>query len=156
MKIVEDKLRLEELQTTLKSSDSFWIPVFSDIYRHYVNNQISFVYIYIFDTKKEYIVPYRHMDCLCLESDHLNNLTSNANIFVLGKKRFINFYHHNTYDADLVEYFQSNKMLQLEDTDTNAHDWYNKWYYNETNVNDYIPIVKHFERCSAMKFQMSD
>mgnify|MGYP003645979832 FL=1 len=165
MKIVEDKLRLEELQTTLKSSDSFWIPVFSDIYRHYVNNQISFVYIYIFDTKKEYIVPYRHMDCLCLESDHLNNLTSNANIFVLGKKRFINFYHHNTYDADLVEYFQSNKMLQLEDTDTNAHDWYNKWYYNETNVNDYIPIVKHFERCSAMKdkfvesyntFKMSD
>ena len=42
-------------------------------------------------------------------------------------------------------------MLQLEDTDTTAHDWYNKWYYNETNVNDYIPIVKHFERCSGMK-----
>jgi len=42
-------------------------------------------------------------------------------------------------------------MLQLEDADTNAHDWYNKWYYNETNVNDYIPIVKHFERCSGMK-----
>jgi DNA polymerase I-like protein with 3'-5' exonuclease and polymerase domains len=42
-------------------------------------------------------------------------------------------------------------MLQLEDCDTIAHDWYNKWYYNETNVNDYIPIVKHYERCSAMK-----
>ena len=81
MKIVEDKLRLEELQTTLKSSDSFWIPVFSDIYRHYVNNQISFVYIYIFDTKKEYIVPYRHMDCLCLESKRLNDLTSRANMY---------------------------------------------------------------------------
>ena len=103
------------------------------------------------DTKKEYIVPYRHKDCICLESEHLNNLTSKADIYILGKKRFVNFYHHKTYDADLVEYFQSNKMLQMEDTDTNAHDWYNKWYYNETNVNDYIPIVKHYERCSGMK-----
>ena len=51
MKIVEDKTRLQELQASLQTSDSFWIPVFSDIYRHYVNNQISFVYMYIFDTK---------------------------------------------------------------------------------------------------------
>ena len=151
MKIVEDKSRLQKLQESLQTSDSLWIPVFSDIYRHYVNNQISFVYIYIIDTKKEYIVPYRHKDCICLESERLNDLTSKASIFVLGKKRFVNFYHHKTYDADLVKYFQDNQMLQLEDCDTTAHDWYNKWYYNETNVNDYVPIVKHFERCSAMK-----
>ena len=103
------------------------------------------------DTKKEYIVPFRHKDCICLESERLNEFTSKADIYILGKKRFVNFYHHKTYDADLVEYFQSNKMLQLEEADTSAHDWYNKWYYNETNVNDYIPIVKHYERCSAMK-----
>ena len=151
MKIVEDKKRLLELQQILQTSNSFWIPVFSDLYQHYVNNQLSFVYIYIMDTKKEYIVPYRHKDCICLDSEHINTLTSKADIYVLGKKRFVNFYHHKTYDADLVEYFQSNKMLQLEDADTIAHDWYNKWYYNETNVNDYIPIVKHFERCSDMK-----
>ena len=151
MKIVEDKARLQELTKSLQTSDSFWIPVFSDLYRHYVNNQVSFVYIYIVNTKKEYIVPFHHKDCVCLESEHLNRFTSKADIYVLGKKRFVNFYHHKTYDADLVEYFQSNQMLQLEDTDTNAHDWFNKWYYNETNVNDYIPIVKHFERCSEMK-----
>ena len=151
MKIVEDKSRLQELYSSLQTSNSFWIPVFSDLYKHYVNNTISFVYIYIIDTKKEYIVPYRHKDCICLESERLNDLTSKASIFVLGKKRFVNFYHHKTYDADLVKYFQDNQMLQLEDCDTTAHDWYNKWYYNETNVNDYVPIVKHFERCSAMK-----
>ena len=151
MKIVEDKPRLQELYKSLQTSNSFWIPVFSDLYRHYVNNRISFVYIYVFDTKKEYIVPFHHKDCVCLESEHLNRFTSKADIYILGKKRFVNFYHHKTYDADLVEYFQSNSMLQLEDCDTTAHDWYNKWYYNETNVNDYIPIVKHYERCSAMK-----
>ena len=151
MKIVEDKPRLQELYNSLQTSNSFWVPVFSDLYRHYVNNRISFVYIYIFDTKKEYIVPFHHKDCICLESEHLNRFTSKADIYVLGKKRFVNFYHHKTFDADLVEYFQSNQMLQLEDCDTSAHDWYNKWYYNETNVNDYIPITKHYERCSAMK-----
>ena len=151
MKIVEDKKRLQELHQVLQTSDSFWAPVFSDLYKHYVNNTISFIYIYIMDTDKEYIVPYRHKDCICLESEHLNRLTSKADIYVLGKKRFVNFYHHKTYDADLVSYFQNNKMLQLEDCDTTAHDWYNKWYYNETNVNDYVPIVKHFERCSGMK-----
>ena len=88
------------------------------------------------DTKKEYIVPFRHKDCICLESEHLNKLTSKADIYVLGKKRFVNFYHHKTYDADLVSYFQNNQMLQLEECDTTAHDWYNKWYYNETNVNE--------------------
>ena len=156
MKIVEDNTRLQALKQVLQTSNSFWIPVFSDLYRHYVNNTISFVYIYIFDTKKEYIVPFRHKDCICLESERLNEFTSQADIYVLGKKRFVNFYHHKVYDADLVEYFQSNKMLQLEDCDTNAHDWYNKWYYNETNVNDYIPIVKHFERCSEIKDKFID
>ena len=58
MKIVEDKSRLQKLQESLQTSDSLWIPVFSDIYRHYVNNQISFVYIYIIDTREQLYLKY--------------------------------------------------------------------------------------------------
>ena len=114
MKIVEDKTRLQELKQILQTSDSFWAPVFSDLYRHYVNNTISFVYIYIMDTKKEYIVPFRHKDCYNLNIELLNNLTSPNDIYVLAKKRFTNFSSLKCYDADMVAWWQTHKMLPLD------------------------------------------
>ena len=37
---------LQRVLLSLKAGDSFWIPIYSDPFQHYVNNRISFIYIY--------------------------------------------------------------------------------------------------------------
>lgn len=147
MRIIESIPELENFKDELAKSRSFWIPIYSDQYRHYVNTRLSFIYIYLIDSDDAYIVPFNHKDCICLESERLQELVSGQDIYVLNKKRFTHFYSNEVYDADLVSYWQTNLSLDLEDTDTQAHSWFAKWYHNETNINDIIPITRHYERC---------
>ena len=149
--IIESDIDFQRVQASLRSGDSFWIPVYSDKYRHYVNNRISFVYIYSIADNEDYIVPFHHMDCLNLKSEQLQHLTSHHNIFVLGKKRFQYTYGNTCYDADLFAWWHTNKMLPLDETNTAAHDMWSKWWHNETNTNDWLPITRHLERCINMR-----
>lgn len=157
MRIIECISELENFKDELAKSRSFWIPIYSDQYQHYVNTRLSFLYIYLIDSDDAYIVPFNHKDCICLEIERLRELTSPHDIYVLNKKRFIHFYSNEVYDADLVSYWQTNLSLDLEDTETPAHAWFAKWYHNETNINDIIPITRHYERCSDIvkKFMKS-
>jgi DNA polymerase I-like protein with 3'-5' exonuclease and polymerase domains len=91
------------------------------------------------------------LDCKNFNTELIQEFTSIHKIFVLAKKRF-NFTYSNTcYDADLFAWWHTGRMLTLDDTSTSAHDMWNKWWYNENNANDWLPITKHLERCQAMR-----
>jgi len=51
------------------------------------------------------------------------------------------------YDLDLFEYFQTNKPLDTNDTDTKAHDFLYRQMHKYPNANDVVPITKHYEKC---------
>ena len=53
--IIEDNNDFEYLQNSVKDSDSFWSPVYSDAYKHYTCNSLSFIYIYTIKTDLEFI-----------------------------------------------------------------------------------------------------
>ena len=151
MRIIESISELEQLKNQLKSSPSFWIPHYADFFKHYVNNSISFIYIYLINEDLDYIIPFQHTDCLNMDSDHIKDLTSTSDIYILAKKRFTHFYSDTCYDADMVAWWQTHRMLPLDETNTVAHDIWNRWWYNETNANNWLPITKHYERCVGMK-----
>ena len=44
--IVEKEEQLQDIQEALNKGDSLWIPMYSDPYSHYMNNSISFIYIW--------------------------------------------------------------------------------------------------------------
>ena len=151
MVIVENSPDLKYLQEIVYEHDSFWIPVYSDTYKHYTVNQLCFIYIYSIKHDEDFILPLRHYDCLSLNTEHVQQLTSQGDIFVLAKKRFKKFYSGKCYDADMVAWWQTHSMLPLNDTNTIAHDVWNRWWHNETNINDWLPITRHIERCRAMR-----
>lgn len=151
MVIIENDTDLKYLQKIVYEYDSFWIPVYSDTYKHYTANQLSFIYIYSVKLDEDFILPIRHYDCLSLDIEHVQHLTSQADIFVLAKKRFKKFYAGKCYDADMVAWWQTHSMLPLNDTNTIAHDVWNRWWHNETDINDWLPITRHIERCRAMR-----
>ena len=51
----------------------------------------------------------------------------------------------------MVAWWQNHKMLPLDETNTSAHDSWNRWWHNETNTHDWLPITKHIERCESMR-----
>ena len=149
--IIEDNNDFEYLQNSLKDSDSFWIPVYSDAYKHYTCNALSFIYIYSIKLDLEFILSFQHTDCINQDIERLQQVTSQGDIFVLAKKRFGKFFSGKCYDADLMAWWQTHKMLPLTDTNTAAHDIWNRWWHNETNTNDWLPITRHIERCTSMR-----
>jgi hypothetical protein len=151
MIIVESNEEFDYLKKIILKTDSFWIPMYSDVYKHYTNNSISFIYFYCINEDLEYIVPFEHKDCIGLEIERLNELTSECDIYVLSKKRFAKFYSGKCYDADLMHWWHANQMLALNETNTAAHDIWNRWWHNETNTNDWLPITRHAERCTSMR-----
>lgn len=149
--IVESSQELQHVKDAIRAGDSFWIPVYSDAYRHYRENRISFIYIYSVAEDQDYVVPFHHLDCLTFNTEQIQELQSQASIFVLGKKRFQKTFGNTCYDADLFAWWHTNKMLPLDETNTTAHDFWQRWWHNETNINDWLPITKHLERCVAMR-----
>ena len=149
--LIEREKDLDLVKASLENSDSLWIPMYSDPYKHVMNNTISFIYIYCIDSSKQYIIPFQHKDCFNMDIELLNDLTSQRDIYVLAKKRFAKFSSLKCYDADMVSWWQNHKMLPLDETNTSAHDAWNRWWHNETNTHDWLPIMKHIERCEEMK-----
>lgn len=148
MIIVESKKELELFYTSFKQQDIFIIPIYSDINRHAMRNRVSFFYAYGLDTAEEFILPINHSEANNLKE--LPDFTNKNRVFVLNKKELsMHIPSNNFYDADLIMYFQNNKVLELEDTDTNAHGFLEREFYQHQtpNVNDVIPIYKHYERC---------
>ena len=151
MNYIENDSDFDYLKTLIADNRSFWIPMFSDIYNHYTHNRLSFLYIYNIDMDYEYIISFSHTDCIGIQRQRLQELASNHRPFVLSKKRFAKFYSHACYDADLFHWWHTNQMLPLNETNTSAHDMWSRWWHNETNTNDWLPITRHAERCTAMK-----
>ena len=151
MRIIETVTELEEFKKQLNKEPSFWLPHYADFFKHHVNNSISFIYIHLINSDLDYILPFQHFDCINLDIEHIQELTSQHDIFILAKKRFMNYYANSCYDADMVAWWQTHKMLPLDETNTTTHDIWNKWWFNETNANNWLPITKQYERCAAMK-----
>ncbi len=54
---------------------------------------------------------------------------------------------NNVIDVNLVHYLHTGSPLDLEQIDTNAHNFLNMKYYKKENINKIVPIMKHIEKC---------
>jgi hypothetical protein len=149
--IIESAEEFELLKQTLATGDSFWVPVYSDVFQHYIQNQLCFVYIYSIHYNLDYVIPFRHNDCINLNTERLTEVTSSGDIFVLDKKRFCFYYSKQCIDADLVCWWQTQSPLAVDDINTTTHDVWLRWWHNETSINNWLPITKHIERCRQLR-----
>ena len=146
---IDSDTEFDRLRARIAVQPSIWLPVYSDQFRHYTRNAISFIYIYLLQDRTEHVVSFRHTDCVSLNTERIQELTSSHDIYVLAKKRFRHYYAKPCIDIDMMYWWQRHAMMQLNDTQTSAHEAWNRWWYNETNVNDWLPITRHIEQCQA-------
>lgn len=149
---VETSYEYETMCNDIKDSDVLIIPFYSDIYKHYARNRISFIYLYNIKNNTEYIIGANHNDLIPVLVDLNDFLNLPDTLYVLHLKSFLYFFNREKmYDLDLFEYFRTNKSLNTNDTDTKAHDFLYRQMAKYPNVNDVVPITKHYEKCVEIR-----
>ena len=53
-------------------------------------------------------------------------------------------------DVNLLHYMRTNKPINIENIETNAHNFFNMMHHKKKNINRVIPILKHLEYCRKL------
>jgi len=142
-------------EISLVDDNSVVIPVLSSNKLHPAKDELCLLFIK--NGSNEYMIPINHP-----ESSHRITLPEiidffalNAqNIWVLDKKIFLHclpdLYSLDIYDINMLNYFNNNEPLDLENITTSAHDFYASKYRDFPKINQVIPILKHQEKCSIL------
>ena len=147
--IVDSKEILSALKNDYAQSDSIVIPIYSDIKKHRVINRVSLIYIYIIDSKTEYIILINHSDKV-FNIDTLQFLNNDKlkYTYSTGIKNSINI--------DALYYMSNLCNINKEELYTSAHTYFYNNYWRLDNVNDIIPVLKHVEYCSEIRNKVLD
>ncbi len=142
--IIENKSQIKQFEKTFKSEDCFIIPIQCDENKHSVNDELSVLYVQMWGGA-EFVIPTEHSESL---NTQLPNLKSDFKKYTYDRKKLNHFMElNNVIDVNLVHYLHTGSPLDLEQIDTNAHNFLNMKYYKKENINKIVPIMKHIEKC---------
>ena len=151
--IVENKKQLKEFIKSYKSEDSIIIPIPCDNNKHSANTKLSLLYVQLL-SGNEFILPFNHSETINIE---LPNLESSTKKYTYDRKDLNNFVTlDNVIDVNLMHYMGKNLPLDIENIDTNAHNFFNMRYYKKGNINTIIPVLKHLEKCRKISQLLKD
>ncbi len=145
MEIIESKKEFDYFWSKYQSRKAGPVIyyVFSDIHLHPSQNRISFLCVRLDD---DYILPFNHNDALNLPIKYLKQLKTENKKYVWNKKNLlhqIDFKH--TVDISTLLYLETNKDYNYIDEDDNYISFWDYKFPNQKNLNDYIPLLKHYE-----------
>ena len=151
--IIENKKQLKEFIKSYKSEDSIIISIPCDNNKHSANTKLSLLYVQLL-SGKEFILPFNHSETINIE---LPNLESNTKKYTYDRKDLNKFVTlDNVIDVNLMHYMGTNIPLDIDDIDTNAHNFFNMRYYKKENINTIIPVLKHLEKCRKLSQLLKD
>jgi hypothetical protein len=151
MVIIENNEQLDSFLKTYSKKDSIVLPILSDDTKHPMDTDICLLYVQ-FLNGDEFILPFNHSEALNIETPNLEAATTK---YTLDKKRLKHLLPlNNIVDVNLLHYIDTNQPLQLENIDTNAHNFFNMRHYKKKNVNRVIPILKHLEYCRKISKEL--
>tara|TARA_Y100000592_G_scaffold100965_1_gene184132 strand:+ start:14431 stop:15777 length:1347 start_codon:yes stop_codon:yes gene_type:complete len=150
--IIETQKDFSYICNTIQSRDSIIIPVLSDINKHSLNNRVHLIYVYTLFDGKDYVIPFTGEDSLMNFDINLFTLNGNAKTYVFDSKIIYNLFQcKNIKDVNLINYFVNNSSLDVSKCATSAHIYYESKYWKYRNINEFIPILKHYEMCRNIK-----
>ena len=141
--LIEDLEKINIL-TSIKLPSAYVEVISYSPFTHPVENQVLCLYVKPTDGSKGYMVNCSHSEALSIPFENLNKLIDSIEkIYVIDKKEFLHyFYHKNIISLNLL-----NHSIKKESTPT--HEFFYNKYSNHDDVNNIIPIVKHYESCEA-------
>ena len=154
--IVENSVQLEEFKRTYDREDCILIPIQSDDNKHSVNDELSLLYVQMWGGK-EFMLPFNHSETINLNIKNLYKMSSKHKLYTYDRKKLNHFVKLNgVVDVNLIHYMNTGNPLDLEQIDTNAHNFLNMKYYKKENINTIVPVMKHLEKCRKISKILKD
>jgi len=151
--IIETQEQLSSFKN--KRYDKAFIEVISyNDHIHPVLNNVSLIYVRPLSDTKGYIMCINHSESLSLDiNDVINVLKNIETIYVRNKKQFLYYIPiKKVIDILLIK-------NHTEECYTKAHDFLYHRYDYKNNINLFIPLTKHYERCNniykSLKFDFN-
>jgi len=161
MQIIETKEDIKTFMFYWNSETSLIIPIWCDMEKHPMNNEISFLYVRFRNEEvdqgvrvMDFILPFNHNDCEKLEID-LSTSTQSKKVY--NKKGLLQteLGIQNTYDFQL-EYFQkTNTLPNFETISEVLTNFYNRLGLSN-DLGKSIPIMKWVELLRGFTNQYVD
>lgn len=150
--IIESQEQLKRLKV-YKDFGCFLELIESNDLYHPKLTEVVAVYIRpVIDKGQGYIIPINHDEGLNQNFDDVCKvLRSFTKVYVLNKKRTL---YHYVGKQELIDLGIKEAMLRFDrlDTETNVKTY--NWFYGRhgelANVNQIIPLTKHYERCEEL------
>ena len=154
--IVENSVQLEEFKRTYDREDCILIPIQCDDNKHSVNDELSLLYVQMWGGK-EFMLPFNHSETIHLNIKNLYKMSSKHKLYTYDRKKLNHFVKLNgVVDVNLIHYMNTGNPLDLEQIDTNAHNFLNMKYYKKENINTIVPVMKHLEKCRKISKILKD
>ena len=111
MVIVESNKEKEEFLQLWENNPSIVIPIWCDLDKHPMNNELAFLFVRV--GKTDFILIYNHIDG---KSHHLDLSTSTQPKWVWNKKGLLQTDTNiqNTFDISTYTFFEDNKLLDFK------------------------------------------
>ena len=111
MVIVESNKEKEEFLQLWENNPSIVIPIWCDLDKHPMNNELAFLFVRVVNTN--FILIYNHIDG---KSHHLDLSTSTQPKWVWNKKGLLQTDTNiqNTFDISTYTFFEDNKLLDFK------------------------------------------
>ena len=118
---------------------------------HPILNSVSCIYIKPLYNEKGYIVNISHSEALSVNMKLINGLFKTIDrIYTLDKKTFLYYFPiKNSIDI-------SCNLPEIKNHKTKAHDFFYNKHPDYLNINNVIPIYKHYEYCENLYNQIKD
>jgi len=142
--IVETKEQLDILLNK-KYKEVFIEPIYFNDNIHPALNDLSLLYLKPLNNDKGYILCINHTESLSLSKIDINELLlSYGKIYVRDRKSFIyDFPIRNIIDISFT-------IPEYSEPTTKSHDFFYQKHSNLFNINQLIPLVKHYEKCELI------
>jgi hypothetical protein len=110
MVIVESQKEVEEFLNLWNTQSSIIIPIWSDLDKHPIHNELSFLYVRFGDS--DFVVPFKHIDC---QTPTIDLTTSKEAKWTINKKGLLqcNLGLNNLNDLQSDSFFQHNKLYPI-------------------------------------------
>ena len=138
MVIVESNTEINEFLERWNSEPSIIIPVWSDLEKHPLNNELSFLFVRMENT--DFILIYNHIDG---KSQHLDLSTSTQPKWVWNKKGLLQMDTkiQNLFDISNYTFFERNELIADEVQSQPFISHYNRLGIRE-NLGKIAPLMK--------------
>jgi hypothetical protein len=138
MIIVESNKEREEFLQRWNNEPSVIIPIWSDLEKHPMNNELSFLFVMM--GKYNFILIYNHIDG---KSHHLDLTTSEQPKWVWNKKGFLQMDTkiQNLFDISTYTFFDENRLLDFKPEEQPFITHYTRMGIRE-NLGKIAPLMK--------------